>query len=51
MGETVGCSLRPWGLTYQGAPVVEQGIEPPWELGTPSVTLHTPLEDSVMELG
>ena len=29
MGETLGCSLRLWGLTYQGASVVEQGIEPP----------------------
>ena len=31
MGKSLGCSLRLWGLTYQGAPVVEQGIEPPWE--------------------
>ena len=22
---------RLWGLAYQGAPVVEQGAEPPWE--------------------
>ena len=31
MGKTLGCGLRLWSLPYQGAPVVEQGIEPPWE--------------------